>query len=198
MIWEPFLLNPDMADEGEPILDHLTKKYGPSARGRFEDPDSHLMRAGRAVGIEFTNDRNAYPTIRAHALMERVKEDDNDKANALMEEMYKSYFVSGGNINDEGTLAELAAKVGVDRDAAVEAMSSAELRRRVVQKDREYKTKARVSGVPYYIIEKKGGGGGGKGRPAAAFSGAQPPDLIAEFLEEAAAEPTGAANEGGS
>jgi predicted DsbA family dithiol-disulfide isomerase len=29
--WHPFQLNPDMPPEGEPILEHLTRKYGRSA-----------------------------------------------------------------------------------------------------------------------------------------------------------------------
>lgn len=37
--WKPFLLNPDMADEGEPIEQHLRKKYGDAATQRFLSED---------------------------------------------------------------------------------------------------------------------------------------------------------------
>jgi predicted DsbA family dithiol-disulfide isomerase len=81
-----------MADEGEDITEHLVKKYGQRVATNFGNPDSYLDRAGREVGIQFTSDRNVYPTIKAHALMEHVKKTDNDKANQIMEKMYHLYL----------------------------------------------------------------------------------------------------------
>ena len=50
----PFLLNPDMPEEGEPIAEHLSRKYGPSAMQRFNDPNSSLRVMGTvgAKGID--------------------------------------------------------------------------------------------------------------------------------------------------
>ena len=62
--WLPFLLNPNMPEEGEDIKEHLIRKYGPSAAQRFNDPNSQLRKMGRDVGIEFTNDRKAVNTKR--------------------------------------------------------------------------------------------------------------------------------------
>jgi predicted DsbA family dithiol-disulfide isomerase len=171
-----------MKEEGEPILEHLAKKYGPSAAARFGDKNSQLMQAGRKVGIEFTNDRNVYPTVRAHALMEYVKEIDNDKANQLMEEMYKRYFEKGENINSPELLTDLAEQFGVERKTAVSVMMDGERQSEVLAKDQHAKRGMGVSGVPFYVIEQNSGG-----HPVA-FSGAQPPDLIAEVLTEAAEE----------
>lgn len=177
--WEPFLLNANMPDEGEPILEHLKKKYGESAAKRFGDANSPLRRSGRAVGIKFTNDRNAYPTIRAHSLIEAVKEEyDNDKANELMEIMYRSYFENGENINDVEKLADLAEKVGVDKRKAVMAIISPELHQKVKSKDQQYKM-MQIPGVPFFIIEQN------NGDQPVAFSGAQPADMIAEVLDKA-------------
>ena len=47
--WKPFLLNPGMPDEGEPLEQHLRKKYGDAAIQRFLSSDSPLKQAGRAV-----------------------------------------------------------------------------------------------------------------------------------------------------
>ena len=179
--WEPFLLNPNMDDEGEDILEHLTKKYGPSASKRFGNPDSYLMNAGREVGIEFTNKRNIYPTIRAHALMEHVKASDNDKANQLMEEMYKRYFCEGANINDVDKLAEIAGKFGIDSEQVKAVCSDDDLLEQVRQKD-IYNKRRGVSGVPFFIFHRNDGS-----RPIG-VSGAQPPEILAEQLEAAAGE----------
>jgi len=181
--WEPFLLNPSssLPEEGEPIEKHLEKKYGAAAMARFKGPNNPLKTAGEKVGIKFTNDRNIYPTVKAHALLEKIKEQDNNKANAMMEALFQSYFEEGQNINDPEKLADMAEKVtGLDKNQALQAIRDTNLQDQVRAKDHMYKSQMRVTGVPFYIIEQNSGG-----RPMA-FSGAQPPEMIAEMLEEAA------------
>ena len=114
--------------------------------------------------------------------MERLKERDNKVANQVMEEMYVRYFEGGENINSPEVLAEVAAKFGVSQDEARMAIHDADLHQQVRNKDREYKTRMGVSGVPFYILYPNKGG-----RPIG-FSGAQPPEIIAEQLEMAADE----------
>jgi predicted DsbA family dithiol-disulfide isomerase len=192
---EPYLLNAIMREEGEDITEHLAKKYGPSAAARFASHDSPLMQMGRAVGIQFTTKRNAYPTIRAHALMEHIKEqeksssDDDaneNKANRFMEEMYKSYFEQGANINNVETLAEIAAKaaIGMDKEQIEQACSNEDLLRRVRQKDAEYKNAKGISGVPFFIFHQNNNS---NKTPDVGLSGAQPPNVLALQIKKAAA-----------
>jgi predicted DsbA family dithiol-disulfide isomerase len=112
--------------------------------------------------------------------MEHLKETDNEKANQLMEIMYHEYFENAANINSIDVLISLAKQVGMDEGDARQAMENKELLEGVRAKDVLAKTKMRVTGVPFFIIEPNGGG-----RPVA-FSGAQPEDVIAEVLEDAA------------
>jgi predicted DsbA family dithiol-disulfide isomerase len=149
----------------------------------LDSPDNSIAKAGRAVGINFTNKRNMYPTVQAHALMEHVKKNhDNDKANQLMEILYSEYFENGQNINNVDVLSELASRIGVDKTEAKAATENNELHGLVREKDQTAKTRLRVSGVPFFIIEPNNGG-----RPIA-FSGAQPVRIIAEQLETASDE----------
>jgi predicted DsbA family dithiol-disulfide isomerase len=183
--WEPFLLNTNMPPEGEDIKVHIGKKYGPGMAAQMDNPNNSVAKAGRAVGIQFNNNRNMYPTVQAHALMEHVKKSsgsDNTKANALMELMYSEYFEKGENINSVDVLTALAERVGIDNVQAVAAIQNQDLQALVRQKDQMYKTKMRVSGVPFFIIEPNNGD-----RPIS-FSGAQPPEIIAEQLETASEE----------
>jgi predicted DsbA family dithiol-disulfide isomerase len=177
--WEPFLLNTNLPPDGEDIKVHIGKKYGPGMAAQMDNPDNSIAKAGRAVGIQFTNQRNMYPTVQAHALMEYVKKSDNAKANALMEIMYAEYFEKGVNINNVDVLTALAERIGLDNVEAKAATENQELQAVVRQKDKMYKTQMRVSGVPFFIIQPNNGD-----RPIA-FSGAQPPDIIAEQLETA-------------
>jgi len=105
-----------MPEEGEDIVEHLTKKYGPSAQQRFNDPNSSMKQSGRAVGIEFTNDRRVYPTIKAHTLIEHVKNDlsDNEKANSIMNDLYERYFEQGENVSSVDLLQQVATSANVN------------------------------------------------------------------------------------
>ena len=167
---------------GRRLADHLGKKYGQRAIQMLNDPNNHMYVTGRKVGIEFTSKRKIYPTQKAHALMEYLKEQDNNKANEVMEEMYKRYFEQGQNINDDSVLKEIAVKFGVKEEEAKDAIEDGRRLMEVDEKDYIAKRRMGISGVPFFRIEQNSGG-----RPVG-FSGAQPIDIIAECLEEAAEE----------
>ncbi|KAG7345991.1 dsba oxidoreductase [Nitzschia inconspicua] len=170
-----------MSEEGEPIIEHLSKKYGPSAAQGFNDPNSSLRVMGRKVGIEFNNDRKIVNTKRAHALVEYLKQEQgNDVANQFMEDLYKLYFEDAKDINDESVLVEAVGKYGVESGQAHRVMAPDYLKE-ISEKDRQNKLKYGVSGVPFFMIYPNDG----KSRPVA-FSGAYPVEVIAEQLEEAA------------
>mmetsp|Transcript_26620 Transcript_26620/g.49721 ORF Transcript_26620/g.49721 Transcript_26620/m.49721 type:complete len:189 (-) Transcript_26620:1785-2351(-) len=186
----PFLLNPNMSNEGEGMLEHLTKKYGPSAAERFHDPDSPLKVMGRKVGIEFNNDRKVVDTKKAHALMEYIKEQcGNDKANQFMEDLFHAYLEEGKDINDETMLVETAVRNtndnGISADDARRAMGPDHVKQILIQ-DRQNKYKYGVSGVPFFMIHPNNNDDDNS-RPVA-FSGAYPVEVIAEQLQEAAGE----------
>jgi len=178
--WLPFMLNPNMSEEGEDLGEHLMKKYGPSIATKLHDPNFPLTVAGRKVGIEFKNDRLIVNTKRAHALMEHLKEKNgNETANKFMVDLYKTYFEQRGNINDKNLLSNLVGKYGVDAEEAALAMAEHNLIG-IAKQDRQIKSQYRVNGVPFFMIHPNDGG-----RPIG-FSGAQPSDIIAEQLEAAA------------
>ncbi|CAB9510110.1 DSBA-like thioredoxin domain protein [Seminavis robusta] len=149
----------------------------------FGDPNSHLMRAGRQVGIHFKTDRNVYPTVQAHALMEYVKNDlkDVEKSNRIMEELYKRYFEHGENINSVAVLQQIGATFGLEQDVVEQVAQDDTRHRSILQKDHLHKARMHIRGVPFYIIEQQDN----NSRPVG-FSGAQPPAVIAEYLREAA------------
>jgi predicted DsbA family dithiol-disulfide isomerase len=180
--WLPFLINPNQPDdEGEDIQTHLIKKYGASAAGGFNDPNNRLRVMGRKVGIEFNNDRKIVNTKRAHALVELLKaKGENDSANKLMVDLFQSYFERGENINDEILLTEkVVQSYGVTETEAQLAMSEPTLVE-IAKQDRKVKSTYGVSGVPFYMIHPNNGG------MPVTLSGAYPPEIIAEQLEEAA------------
>jgi len=171
-----------MPEEGEDVAEHLIKKYGPSAMQRFNDPNSSMKVSGRAVGIEFTNDRRIYNTIKAHTLIEYVKNDlqENEKANAIMEDLYARYFEQGQNIGSIELLQQVGEKA---TGQVVPAQILEDPERHAAIRENDMKAKrGGVHGVPFFIIEKNGGG-----QPVS-FSGAYPPAFIAEQLIDASGD----------
>jgi predicted DsbA family dithiol-disulfide isomerase len=152
--WKPFLLNPHMSDEGENLREHLTRKYGMATVTTELGEKSRVHQMGRAAGIEFNNDRKMVNTIKAHALVEAVKEKyGNEMANQLMEKLYTLYFECAVDINDENVLAGVALSVaGMDASEAAAAMASMN-QNRIRALDRQIKNRWGVSGVPFFIME---------------------------------------------
>ena len=96
-----------------------------------------------------------------------------------MVDLFEGYFVGGENINDEALLKQKIAKYNVDETEISFALGEHNLIE-IAKQDREVKRTYGVSGVPFFMIHPNDGG-----RPVA-FSGAYPPEVIAEQLEEAA------------
>mmetsp|Transcript_10520 Transcript_10520/g.16047 ORF Transcript_10520/g.16047 Transcript_10520/m.16047 type:complete len:183 (+) Transcript_10520:202-750(+) len=173
-----------MKQEGEPLFDHLANKYGRATATNFVDPKkSRVMDMGRAVGIEFNNDRLVVDTKRAHALVEYIKQEkkDNDQANELMLDLYKAYFEQGQDINDVDLLVDMAKKFSLQEEEARAAMGRKHLDD-VVSKDRETKAAYGVNGVPFFVVNDD-----------VTFSGAYPIHFIAKELKRAAASSSPAA-----
>ena len=163
-------------------MEHLSRKYGPAAVARFSGPSNPLTVAGDKVGITFNNTRRVIPTKRCHQLMEYCSMAQPDKANALMELMFKKYFEQAVDVSKPDVLVALAAEVGLDTVAARAAVDDASpLREQVVRNVDATRQQLRVTGVPFVVIERRSGNGS-----PIKFSGAQPPDVVAECLEEAA------------
>lgn len=176
--WLPFLLNPTMSEDGEDVMEHLTKKYGASAAKSFKDPNSSLATMGRVVGINWNYDRKMYNTKKVHSLLEYVKSKDNEKANQLMEHLYAGYFEQACDLSDTDKLVEMAESVGCEKDEARAAMDG-DKQDEILKKDRTVKSQWGVSGVPFFLIEQK------NGEDPVAFSGAYPVEFIARQLKTA-------------
>mmetsp|Transcript_18471 Transcript_18471/g.37185 ORF Transcript_18471/g.37185 Transcript_18471/m.37185 type:complete len:178 (-) Transcript_18471:234-767(-) len=173
------MLSPNTPDEGEDLMEHLAAKYGRAAVEKFGKPGNPLDLAGKKVGIEFDQKRRFVNTINGHRLMEFCNRNFPEKSNDLMEKLFHAYFEEAKDISKISELLSIASLAGLDTVAVEAVLQSNQLREEVLRYDHQAKTQLRVSGVPYFIIESNNGQ-----RPTA-FSGAQPPDVIAEVLMEA-------------
>lgn len=162
--WLPFLLNRATPPEGIPLYEYLEAKYGPRD---FSASSQHLCEQGRKCGIDFIEGRvrRVYPTILAHRLSEYALK--AGKQDALVEEIFRTYFEKGGNISDVETLCSLADGVGLE--GARTFLESSELEEEVLSAASRA-TSSGVHGVPFFSISCST-------KPGSApytFSGAQP------------------------
>ena len=172
MRWLPFQLNPDLPPSGIPREDYVARKFGARGKGVNE----RVVMAGRQVGIGFDYDKmKVQPnTLNAHRLMlfaERAGRQDE-----LAEELFRAHFTQGANLTDAGTLADVAARAGLDREAASAYLTSDEDRDAIAQADIEARG-AGIGGVPFFIFNRNIG-----------VSGAQEPETLVQAMEQAAAD----------
>lgn len=172
--WRPFQLNPDIPAEGLEREAYLALKFGGAANARQVYAD--ITRAGAAEGLAFAFDRIARTpnTLDAHRLI-RLAEGHGCQ-DAVVEGLFRRYFIDGIDIGDPEHLSAVAVEAGLDGEAVADYLASA----RDVEAVRAEDLKARrlgITGVPCFIVD---------GRYA--VSGAQAPEVFLRVFE-AAREP---------
>jgi predicted DsbA family dithiol-disulfide isomerase len=145
---------------------------------RFSKPGNPLDAAGAKVGIRFNPSRKVIPTVRIHQLVEYCNKTSPEKSDALMEDLFKKYFEEAVDVSNPDFLVQVATEHGLNPGEAREAINSDAYRSEVMDKVNYARKKLRVTGVPFVMIEDAK-----SGQPIA-FSGAQPPNAIAEMLQE--------------
>lgn len=181
---DSFFLNVNTPEEGEDLIEHLSKKYGSEMVARFNKPNNPLSMAGSKLGITFNPNRRVIPTMRCHRLMEFVNTVHPEKSTDVMMAMFHRYFEEALDVSKPAMLIDIGTACGIP---AAETMpiveSNDKLRDEVLAEYTAARNRFRVSGVPFFVVESQESSKSGK--PAAAFSGAQPTEVIAEILQEA-------------
>ena len=170
MRWLPFQLNPDLPPSGMPRGEYIERKWG---KGRGPEVYSRVAAAGRTVDIPFAFENiTVQPnTLAAHRLL--VYAERNGRQDALAEELFKAYFIEGADLTNHETLADAAARAGLDREAAFLYLESDKDRDLILNADVEARS-AGVTGVPFFIFNRRIG-----------VSGAQDAGVLLEAMEQA-------------
>ncbi|MCU0987030.1 MAG: DsbA family oxidoreductase [Acetobacteraceae bacterium] len=171
----PFMLNPDMPEEGVARAEYRIAKFGSLERSR--ELDARVAEAGGAAGLAFRHDLMARTpnTTNAHRLSRFAAEAGCQPA--VMEAIFRAYFQEGRDIGDGATLAAIAAEAGMDGVAIAARLATGEAREEV-QAEAAAASRAGISGVPTFVLNRH-----------VLFSGAQAPETIAEALRTAARHP---------
>ncbi|CAE7881986.1 ywbO [Symbiodinium necroappetens] len=167
--WRAFQLNPDMPTEGMERQNYLERKFGGTANA--QRIYNQIGTVGAQVGIDFAFDKikRTPNTIDAHRLIRLAAR--LDREDAVVERLFKAYFLEGGDIGDSGLLAELAAEAGIDAQEAARFLASDEDRSAVESEDLSGR-QAGITGVPTFIVNRRH-----------AVPGAQPPEVLHKLFD---------------
>ena len=98
-----------------------------------------------------------------------------------MNVIFNSYFTEAKDVSKIDELVECATTCGLDGAACKEMLESERYTREVDAKAKSWSRQG-VSGVPFFVVHPP------SGAQPVAFSGAQPPEMMAEVLTEQMAD----------
>lgn len=167
--WLPFELNPHMPAEGMDRSEYRATKFG--SLEKSQELDSRLVEVGEEVGIEFRFDRieRTPNTFNAHRLVWKAA--TQGLQNAVVERLFRAYFVEGLDVGSREVLKAIGDAEGLQ--GASEFLEGDEGVERVKQ-ELGIARRLRVSGVPFFIFNEK-----------LPVSGAQTPDVLQAAFQEA-------------
>ncbi|WP_163558200.1 DsbA family oxidoreductase [Halomonas sp. NO4] len=168
--WHPFELNPDMPAEGLSRRDYRTAKFG--SWERSQALDAQVEAAAAQAGLEIHHERMTRTpnTFDAHRLIWLAGE--HGVQSAVVDALFRYYFVEGQDIGDSAVLAH-AARDGGLVDIDIPAFLASDQGRSEVRAGLDETWRLGVSGVPTFIIND-----------AVGLAGAQPPEALCQAILE--------------
>lgn len=172
--WRPYRLNPDYPPEGVDQKKSLEEKLGGAER--VAQAHKMLTDFGKEVGINFNFEaiKIGPNTLDAHRLIHWAMIEGRDKADKVVNGLFKANFEEGRNVGDHAVLLDVAEKAGLDR-AVTASLLSSDADKVLVVEEIESAQKMGVNGVPFFIFDQQ-----------YAVSGAQTPDILAGALRDIA------------
>lgn len=175
--FKSFQLNPSkdvVPMVGKDIHQIIADKYHMSYEQAKANND-RIVASAKQVGLNYRFDiLKPGNTEMAHIIAQYAKEVGKDFD--LVNRYYAAYFEEGADINDEKTLLDLAAEVGLDPEAVKKRLDDPILLGQVKADQQQAKTLG-ITGVPFFIINDK-----------YSVSGAQSVDHFLEALKLAASK----------
>ena len=177
--WRPFQLNPTMPKEGMDRTTYLEAKFG--SLDAFRQLEEHVLAAGAAEHIPFAFEKAARSpnTFLAHRLIWYAEQQGRQEA--VVESLFRGYFVEGADIGMPSTLVQLADRSGLSVEA-VERFLQSDVGTEEVKAEQAAGHRLGIRGVPYFVLNRAPG-----------ISGAQPVDVFVSAIEKVLIHMSGAA-----
>jgi predicted DsbA family dithiol-disulfide isomerase len=183
--FRPFELNPDMAPEGENIVEHIGRKYGSTPEQSAQNRAMITQRAaeawpdfaeGQPFEMRMGEDSRIWNTFDAHRLIHWAGEAGKETQAAMKKALFRVHFTEGKNIADAGVLTAAALSAGLDRAEAGEVLASGRYVEAVRAEQALWRSRG-INAVPAVVVEGKW-----------LISGGQPAGVFEEALRGMAGE----------
>jgi predicted DsbA family dithiol-disulfide isomerase len=167
--YRPFQLDPRPVPEPRPLVDSLAERFGGAERVRQMFAQTAATAARDGLDLRF--DRAvAANTFDAHRLVRYA--DQHDRAEPVVEALYRAHFTDGVDVGSRPALAKIAGEAGLD-DTGVAAFLDSDAGVAELHTDLATARDLGVTSVPTFVLA---------GRYA--VTGAQEPETLRGVLAE--------------
>jgi predicted DsbA family dithiol-disulfide isomerase len=167
--WRPFQLNPDMPPGGMDRERYMAMKFGSADGGRKAYHAIKEAGLDEALSFRFDLIERMPNTFDAHRLIRWAA--SAGCQDAVVETLFKAYFMDGREIGDQNVLLDVAGACGMDRDL-VSDLFRKDADRNLVMAEEGVARRMGISGVPCFIVDRK-----------YAVSGAQDPSVLLHVFD---------------
>jgi predicted DsbA family dithiol-disulfide isomerase len=173
--WHPFELNPNLAEDGQNLAEHLAQKYG-STPEQSQQNRQHLTDLGKELNFDFnfSADSRIFNTFLAHQLL--FWSAQFDKQTQLKLALFHAYFTEQKTPQDIDVLVNIAVQVGLDADEARAVLQEGRFALEVKKAEQLWISRG-VQAVPALIFNQQ-----------YLLSGAQPSEVIEQLIAKLIAE----------
>ena len=176
--FQPFELNPQLAEGGQDLFEHLNQKYGSSAEQQAQ-MYQNIKARGAEVGFAFhpTGRGRIFNTFDAHRLLYWAETTGEPGVqHRLKKAFFEAYQGRGENIESHDVLLNAVKSLGIDETSARAVLESDTFASEVREREHFY-TNAGIHAVPAVIINDRH-----------LISGGQPAHVFAQALRDIAAQ----------
>ena len=112
--FRPYLLNPQLPDQGISRQDYVAQKFGAQAETFY----AHITEVAAQDGLFLRFDLITHQpnTFALHRLVSAIQQDNHAQAEALVLRLFQAFLCEGKNLNDPSTIAALYAETGGTSD----------------------------------------------------------------------------------
>ncbi|MCP9473440.1 MAG: DsbA family oxidoreductase [Nitrospira sp.] len=162
VVWRPFQLNPGMTQEGMDRTAYLEAKFG--SREAYRRLEEQVRTAENRLEFAFDRITVTPNTLAAHRLIWYA--DRFSRQDAVVEELFRCYFVEGRHIGRRETLVEAAGRAGLDQND-VETFLTGDGGMDEVRREETVGRRLGIRAVPCFVINRE-----------SIMAGAQPTDVL--------------------
>lgn len=150
--WRAYQLNPDMPPEGKDRQAHYQAKFGDAEKTKQITETIAGIAKEEDLDMDFAGMSRMPNTLASHRLVRWAG--SAGCQDAVVEALFKAYFIDGRDVGDSDVLLDIAIKAGMDADLVRDLLDSG-ADEKLVREEDALARQMGVTGVPCFIVDQK-------------------------------------------